>query len=461
MTEIEQPTYWLFAINLILITVAVIHMLYQKRSPQSLSTWLLAILLLPIIGVVIYFIFGLRKSYSKRYKARITQKPIIQLDKTLGIKADIDLILNSNRIAGSSEHNQIEMIDDDVQAYKTLIELIEQSQKQISIETYIFEVDKTGQAIIDALINKAKQGVEVRLLLDAIGSFSLYLNSKPLAELKKTGGQVAFFQPIWPNIITNQINLRNHRKIYLFDQQTLLTGGLNLSDDYLGETEQSRWLDLLFQIQGPACFHYQYIFNEDWFYTTKEKLSPANISAANEGSEVLQAIPSGPDIESDTLYEVLLHAIYQAKEEIRIASPYFIPNNNVMNALLIAIKRGIKVILLTPEKSDHWIFDFGRSSYTRELIEAGGEAYYYPHKMMHAKLILIDRELAISGSANLDYRSLFLNYEMVHTIYCQTTLDKLIQWFTTHQKMGTLYKPPPSRLTRFIENMSRIIAPIL
>lgn len=461
MTEIEQSSFWLLAANLLLITLAVVHMLYQKRTPQSLSTWLLTILLLPIIGVLIYFIFGLRKSYSKRYKTRITQKPITTLPENVGIQADIDHILTSNNISGTTENNAIEMIDNDVDVYKKVIQLIQQSKQQICIETYILKMDETGKEIVHALTQQAHRGVEVRLLLDAIGSFGLYLNSNPLNNLRQAGGKIAFFQPIWPNIITNQINLRNHRKLYLFDQKTLLSGGLNLSDDYLGLKQKQRWLDLMFQIQGPACFHFQNIFNEDWHYTCAEKLPSPTTNIPSIGTDVIQAIPSGPDIETDTLYEVLLHAIYQAKNEIRIASPYFIPNNNVMKALLIAIKRGVNVVLITPEKSDHWLFDYGRSSYTRELIEAGGRAYYYPHKMMHAKLFIFDGEYAISGSANLDYRSLFLNYEMVHTIYCQKTVKALTNWFTTHQKQSYHYQPPAAKTARFIENMSRIIAPIL
>ncbi len=462
MFDTEQLTLWLFIVDFAFVAMTLLHMLYQRRSPQSLATWLLAIILLPYIGVLFYFIFGLRKSYSKRYKAKITQKPITKVSKHSGLKYELDTLMNSNHISGTTENNVLQVIGDDIQAFELLMELINQAKEQISLETYIFEADDTGNKILDALTEKAKQGVEVRLLMDAIGSFRLYYNQIPLKALQKAGGHYAFFQPIWPNIITSQINLRNHRKIYLFDQQVVLTGGLNLSDDYLGENNgRIRWLDLFFKIEGPACYHYQSVFNADWLYTSKEKLPPAITGQQFKEGEAIQAVPSGPDIESDTLYEALLHAINSSKQRIYIATPYFIPNNNVMNALLIAIKRGVTVKVLTPSKSDHWLFDFGRSSYMRELVEAGGKAYFFPHNMLHAKLIIFDDQVAMSGSANMDYRSLFLNYEMVHFLYCQSTIKNLTKWFNENQKKGEIYRPKHSWLARFIENISRIIAPIL
>jgi len=462
MLSIEDSPLWLLIIDITLVTATLLHMLYQRRSPQSLSTWLLTIILLPYIGVLLYLFFGLRKSHNKRYKDIITQQPVTQIKEASGTKYELDTLMNANQISGTTENNHIKLIYSDIEAFETLIKLIEKAEKEISLETYIFEADKTGKAILNALTESAQRGVQVRLLMDAIGSFSLYLNQKPLKELREAGGKAAFFQPIWPNIITNQINLRNHRKIYIFDQKTLLTGGLNLSNDYLGvDTKETRWLDLLFKIKGPTCFHYQNIFNEDWFFSTKEKLGLNEIAHTSQKGETVQAIPSGPDIESDTLYEALLLCIHSAKKTIKIATPYFIPNNNVMNALLIAIKRGVRVTILTPTKSDHWLFDFGRSSYMREFSEAGGKLFYYPHNMLHAKLFIFDGEVALSGSANLDYRSLFLNYEMVHFLYCENTIEKLLEWYEENLKQGQIYQAKDTKSARFIENISRIIAPIL
>lgn len=463
MQSFGQLTFWFFLIDFALVSIALIHMLYQRRTPQSLATWLLTIILLPYIGVLIYFFFGLRKSYSKRFKPKITQEPITRIERNNGLQFELDNLMINNQIAGTTQSNHISVIDSDTQAFRSLMHHINNAKEQILLETYIFETDDTGNKILQALTKKAQEGVAVYLLFDAIGSFSASLKKKAWYDLKKAGGHIAFFQPIWPNIITNQVNLRNHRKIYLFDQQTLLTGGLNLSDDYLGEEgeHKKRWIDLMFKIEGPACFHYQNIFNADWQFATKQTLPPARLPSPRSNGEILQSIPSGPDIESDTLYEALLHSIYHAQKHIQIATPYFIPDNNVMRALMIAVKRGVKVSVLTPCKSDHWIFDFGRSSYMRELYDVGANMMYYQGNMMHAKLIIFDGEAAMSGSANFDYRSLFLNYEMVHFLYCKNTINTLRNWYEKNAEQAQEYMPNNSKTTRFIENISRIIAPIL
>ncbi len=461
----EHVTLWLIIVDIILVSITVIHMLYHRRPPQSQATWLLSIILLPYLGVLLYFFFGLRKSLSKRYKTKISIQSISKKASRGSSSEMIDRLLTANKIAGTTHSNQVEICQKSCQSMQLLMQHIQQAKKQIHLEAYIFEADQTGKQIIDALAEKARQGVEVRLLMDAIGSFQLYIRRSPLKKLKLAGAKYAFFQPIWPNIFTSQINLRNHRKIYLFDQTTLLTGGLNLSDDYLLEpidATQSIWVDLMLKITGPATFHYQSIFNADWYFSSKEKLSEPEVphETTTEG-ETVQIVPAGPDIESEALLDTLLNSIYQASDHIRIATPYFIPNSSVMTALLIALKKGIKVTLLTPEKSDHLVFDLGRSSYMRELIEAGGEIYYYPHSMLHAKLIVFDQQLAMTGSANVDYRSLFINYEIVNYIQSNKTVEKLNNWFKEYQDKAYIYEPNPSKLTRFLENLTRIIAPIL
>ena len=462
MQPFDQLTFWFVLIDLTLVSIALLHMLYQRRSPQSLSTWLLTIILLPYIGVLIYFFFGLRKSYSKRFKLKITQDPVTKIKPDKGLQYELDNLMINDHIAGTTENNNISLIDSDTEAFTILMQQIRQAKQQILLETYVFELDATGKHLLQELTKKAKQGVDVYFLIDAIGSFRASLNKKAFHELKRAGGKVAFFQPIWPNIITSQINLRNHRKIYLFDQSILLTGGLNISNDYLGEdTDKIRWIDLLFKIEGPACFHYQNIFNADWLFATQEERPQAQLPAKLSHGEILQSIPSGPDIASDTLYEALLHCIYHAQKSIKIATPYFIPDNNVMRALMIAVKRGVRVSVLTPLKSDHWIFDFGRSSYMRELYDAGANMMYYKGNMLHAKLIIFDDNVAMSGSANFDYRSLFLNYEMVHFLYCKATINKLSAWYEKNTIEAQAYQPTNSKASRFTENISRIFAPIL
>lgn len=474
---VNESSLILLLVYIGLVSATLLHMLYQRRSPQNLTTWLLTLIFLPYLGVLLYLLFGFRKSFSKRHKAKITQNPMAEIsqnENSPALMLELDKLMNANHISGTTTGNHIELVCNDVEAFNTFMKHLNQAQHSICLETYVFECDATGQAIINALTEKAKQGVKVKLLMDAIGSYDLYRQQTPLQPLQNAGGEYAFFQPVWPNIISNQVNLRNHRKIYLFDENTLITGGVNISDDYFGQDPNTtRWLDLMFAIKGPACKHYQTIFNEDWGYTRKT-YKPNNSAIntehnaehntqniENAGQQIVQAIPSGPDIDSDTLYEALLLAIHNAKNSIAIATPYFIPNNNVMNALAIAVKRGVKVKLLTPTKSDHWIFDFGRSSYMRELNELGGDVRTYSQNMLHAKLIIFDNNLVMSGSANFDYRSLFINYEMVNFLSCSNTIEQLDNWFNQLFNNADSYQAKNTRMARFIENTSRIVAPVL
>ncbi|QKI89796.1 cardiolipin synthase [Thiomicrorhabdus xiamenensis] len=452
-----------------LVLSAVVHMLYQKRSPQNLTVWLLTLLLLPYLGILLYLIFGSRKLLYKRNKPNIVI-PIKPRD-SLVIPAEnplarqVDQLLVADQIACTTGGNQVELLDDSSQAFEAFMQALQKAQSRIHIETYIFELDVTGERILHALTEKARQGVEVRLLLDAVGSFALYRRPKALRPLLAAGGQVAFFQPVFKNFFNSQVNLRNHRKIYLFDDALGFTGGMNLSNDYLGsesdKPKNGRWKDLLFQMQGPVLSHYHIVFNEDWRYSTQESLPQIEIREISTTEKLVQTIPSGPDIHKEPLFESLMQAVYAARQEIVIVSPYFIPEGSIMTALMIAMKRGVKVILVSPEKSDHLIFDLGRSSYLRELHEAGGEIHFYTGKMLHAKLVFIDREAMLFGTANLDYRSLFINHELTSWVYDPLLIKQAGQWVEEVVAESQHYQVPDTRGRRLFENFTRIFAPIL
>ena len=472
MSEIlNQSFYWVYISYISLVIAVMLHMLYQHRSPQNLMAWSLTLLLLPYLGVVLYLLFGSRKFFRKRTKSAIALKDEQPIEATSTLMAQTIQLLKANRLFGTSEHNHVEIIKSDTDSYSAFLDAVENAQQSIYIETYIFECDQTGQTILDTLVSKAKQGVDVRLLLDGIGSLPLYINRRRFKSLIANGGKIAFFHPVFSGLFKGQINLRNHRKIYLFDQTTLLTGGMNLSNDYLGlktDPESARWKDLMLKISGPAITHYSKIFAEDWCYATQEALPthdtlpPKNKGGKNPNcSHLIHVVPSGPDIHGQPYLEILLHTLYSAKQQIQIVTPYFIPDSAVMNALLIALKRGVSVQLFTPNSSDILLFDLGRSSYMSELAEAGADIFYYTHTMLHAKLILIDQDVILSGSANLDYRSLYINYEVVNIIYAAELIDKAQVWIDQLKPSSVCYTPSQSRIRRLFENLTRIIAPIL
>jgi len=432
--------------------------------------WLLTILLLPVFGLILYAVLGSRKFFSKHKKPIIHLPDIADDSPQSPLGKNINNILSANNLPGASQHNTIEAFTSSNAAFNAFMHEIESAKKSIHIQTYIFELDNTGKAIFNALVKKANEGVKVYLLLDAIGSFNLYRNQKKLRPLVKSGGQFAFFQPLFKSAINNQINLRNHRKIYLFDNHTLLTGGMNISNDYLASeitnNPSHQWKDLLLKITGPSTLLYQNIFNADWLYSTNDKIKPVPLlrertNLSNTANAIIQVIPAGPDIEKDVLFEAILQSIYSAQNRIDIVSPYFIPDNSLMNALLVAIKRGVSVNLITPCKSDHIIFDLGRSSYMRELYENGGNIHLDQSVMLHAKLIMIDEECVIIGSANLDYRSMFINHEIVNFIYSPSVINEMKLWINDLTSQALLFKSSPKKRHRLLENLTRIFAPIL
>lgn len=465
--ETSELVIGLYLLNIVLVLIAMFHMLYQRRSPQNLMAWILALILLPFIGIFFYVIFGSRKLLYKKNKPNISLETLISSRPKKGLAKLNDSLLCANQINSTTIGNKVTFHQSAVETYQQFMQALESAQSQICLETYSFELDSTGREILEVLIRKANAGVEVRLLMDAVGSLSIYRNQHQLSALTSAGGQYSFFQPLFKNVLNSQLNLRNHRKIYLIDHHTLLTGGMNLSNNYFGsqanEPPNGYWVDLLFRIEGPIIEHYQKIFNEDWHYTTQERIAPAKeiLPEHTVGRGFMQTIPSGPDINSDALFESLLQSIYFAKHRIVIVTPYFIPDSAIVNALMIAIKRGVKVVLITPETSDHLIFDLGRGSFMRDFLDHGGEIHCYAHGMMHAKLVLIDDKAALFGSANLDYRSLFINYEVTNVIYSKQFITQLSNWIDNLISQSIPYQPANKKIRRLLENLTRTIAPIL
>jgi cardiolipin synthase len=290
----------------------------------------------------------------------------------------------------------------------------------------------------------------------------LYLLSYRLKKLKDAGVQIEFFMPIFRMPFRNYINLRNHRKIFIFDNKKVLSGGMNISSEYLGETvDKTRWEDILFLTEGSSAELYFEIFASDWFYASGEELSFTGSNISNSGDTFVQVVPSGPDMSKDALYAALLCGIYSAKKRIWIVTPYFIPDDSIVQALVIAKHKGLDVKLITPKKTNHTIINLTRGSYMRELEESGIEVYLYNGSMLHAKAILFDSSSTMLGSVNLDNRSLFLNYEVATFVYSTNVTKDIELWMKNLISNSSKGTQEVSTAKRVIENFMRIIAPQL
>jgi cardiolipin synthase A/B len=442
----------------LLVIAALLHMVYQRRTPSSMIAWMLAIVLLPYLAVPLYFIVGSRKRGNRYSKAGFDMR-----ETEVPLHANpIDGILRSNGIPGATSGNRLQLILSGTEAFDVLMTEIANATQSIWISTYVFKYDDVTARIIDALLAKRRDGVEVKLLIDAMGSWRLYFMQYPLRPLRKAGVRVCFFMPILRMPFRNYINLRNHRKIYLFDQRTVLTGGMNLTGEYMGpDPDPARWEDLLFRAEGASVYHYAEIFAADWAYAAGTEPAVPAAPRDADGDTFMQVVPSGPDIRGDALFEAIISAFFSVKKRLWIVTPYFVPDATLMQALIIARNKGIDVKLITPRESNHLLADLARSSYMRELEEAGVHVALYEGAMLHAKAILFDDLGAMLGSVNIDNRSLLLNYEVVSFAYSEKIIRETEAWMLGLLERSTLTVRPAGSIRRLGENLMRIIAPEL
>ena len=444
----------------LLLLLILLDMTNRRRNPAIMISWFLILFTLPYLGILLYLLIGRRKIVTTPFKVDFSTFS----QASSSYLSPIETVLNQNGIPKATIDNQFQLISNGNEAYQRLMEAIEEAQHSIYLATYIFDNDVVTQALAKALAKKSQQGVDVRILMDSIGSIKLYFWSKPLQPLYDAGVKIAFFMPLRPFWYNTHINLRLHRKIYLFDNQIVFSGGMNLSQIYLGPKENPphRWDDLLFAIQGSAVAYYRDVFVSDWNFTVEDEkkalaLSSHNTSGVGEAS--IQVVPSGPDINSDALYDALINAIYSAKERVWIVSPYFIPNSSLMEALRISYQKGIDVKLITPKRSDNLLLDIARSSYMHEIHDWGGEVALYHKKMLHAKALLIDQSAVMVGTLNFDNRSFFLNYEIVSMGYSPTMIQEVERWMLHLLKNSHKGMQPVGRIRKTLENIGRIIAP--
>jgi cardiolipin synthase len=289
--------------------------------------------------------------------------------------------------------------------------------------------------------------------------------------IREAGGEVGRFMPVIPFSSSGSANLRNHRKIAIFDHTTAIIGGRNIAKEYMGEhPTKQRWRDFGVEIKGPAAALLNEVFIADWCFVTKQNPDTVHrgISASvaeRVGDSELQIVASGPDVKGDPLYEGILASIHEAEKNITIITPYFIPDDVLLRSLIVKARAGKEVILVVPMYSNHPITDFARRYYMRELKKAGAKLLLYPHGMLHAKAIIIDEKVAIFGSANFDLRSLFVNFEVCVFAYSKKEVSSIRTWaheLISHCKETKLEKNSRVRLLGSIaEDISRLLAPLL
>ncbi len=452
----------------------------ERKSPTTTWAWLLILLMFPGIGFFVYLMFGQNLSRQKIFKDKIihdAQKRKILSDNysykdnyhDVG-KTFSDLRKMNYNSAGSKYtiNNNVKIYVDGEKKFSDLIQDIKSAKKYIHVEYYIFRYDNLGKIIIEELTKKAQEGLEVRLLVDAMGSRKLI--KRNLKNYINAGGKFSIFFPgILPHINT-RINYRNHRKIVVIDGSYGYVGGFNVGDEYINKDEAfGYWRDTHIKICGDAVDDLNERFLLDWCHASGEKISRyANYifeKGKDTGEVGIQIVTSGPDHKEEYIKNAYIKLINNAKKNVYLETPYFVPDEPVLEALKISALSGIDVRILLPGKPDHFFMPWAASSYIGELLECGVKIYNYQNGFLHAKSIVVDGTVASIGTANLDIRSFKLNFEVVAIIYdykIAQDYEKQVMYDIAESKEITLGEyNNRGKLLRIKESLIRLIAPIL
>lgn len=429
----------------------------QHRSPQSAFAWLLFAALVPYLAVPAFLALGNRKTLPGR---RIVHFGHDGPPDGLGrLSTSIDRLARQSGLPGALGGNRVELVMTGRQAYRELVALIAGASQGIEMTFYKFHDDEVGKDIAEKLRERAMEGVSVRLLLDGYGS-----RNRPraaLARLEEAGGKVRIFSPLVPYPVRGHINLRNHRKTAIFDRKTVFAGGMNIASEYLGNADHhGKWSDLGYVLEGPAVTGFEQLFASDWARAASEEpVFPLPVPANRSGGSIVQLIPSGPDIREDVLHDAIVLACHQAQRRISIVTPYFLPSSAIAGALSIAVRRGIPVTLTVPQHSNQRLADLARASFLREMSDAGVKVLAHPG-MVHAKALIID-DCGFVGSANLDIRSLYINFESMLLLYRREDTERLLQWMSRLESEAQRWRPEQGTFKRLAEIVFRLPAPLM
>ena len=428
------------------IPVAIMIVL-EKRSPYKTIAWILVLMLLPIVGLVFYLFFGQeyrkrkifsrkgikslgkQRTLSSKQLREIKQTHLELSDEVLEKENIIKLLLNnSNSLLTTG--NKLQILNNGDETFEAIFEAIKKAKHHIHLEYYIFSDDKIGNKLKNLLIEKSKAGVEVRIIIDDVGSWSLGENY--ISELKENGIEIYSFMEVRFPRLTSKMNFRNHRKIIVIDGEIGFTGGINIADRYLeGLKKFGRWRDTHLQISGDAVACLQVIFAADWYFVINENLSGEKYfpKFTELPGTPVQISASGPDSDWKSIEQAIFAAITNAKEKVYITTPYLMPPKIIFSALEMAALSNVDVCIIIPEKSDAITPKWCSFSYVGKLLEAGVKIYFYQTGFIHSKIIIVDDIFSTIGTSNLDFRSLETNFEVNAFVYEKEFTQKLTKHF--------------------------------
>ena len=413
---------------------------HQYRHPSAAMAWVLGLVAFPYATLPLFLLFGTRK-YARPPRHRFTPERVADAPMPAGAPPWATRLLAGMELAPAERNAVVQFQACGAASLQALLDVIDSAEHTLELGTFLYGNDAVGQAVTAALVRCVRRGVTTRLLLDAVGSFKTSRRQQRVWQ--RAGIRVRRFMPLLHNPLHGRTNLRNHRKVAVADGVRLWSGGHNVAAEYFtGHAGQPAWTDLSFVVHGPLAGQAQAQFRADWHTAGGRPLRfnrvPAltGIAGPHDGA-LAQWVPSGPDHADDTVHALLMSGAYQAQQRIRAVTPYFVPDDALLDAWCLACRRGVQVSLLVPARSNHRLADWARERALRQLVAAGAQVWLAPG-MLHAKAVVMDDELALCGSLNLDARSLFLNYESMAAFYGPTEVQWLSDW---HDRQVALARP--------------------
>lgn len=456
----------------------------ERKNPQSTYAWLLLLWMIPAVGFVFYLFFSQNLTRRKIFKLSTSERALtnglIQQQKRDLTESETnlespyldqyrDMILFHLNLSDAiyTDDNKVEIIVDGAEKFDTLIRDIQQAKDHIHIQYFIFKSSELADRIMAALKQKALDGVEVRLLFDDMGA--IFLKRIDFNDLKQSGVQVARFFPSRVKFVNLKANYRNHRKVAVIDGRIGYVGGFNVGDEYLGlNAKMGYWRDTHLRLEGSAVYELQLRFFMDWRASNPETIQldyRYMPKIPKHGAAGVQIVSSGPDDHNEQIKQGYLKMIHAAKSYIYIQTPYFVPDQSILEGLKIAAQSGVDVRIMIPNKPDHLFVYWATFSYVGELLEYGAKIYVYDNGFLHAKTIVVDDALASVGTCNFDIRSFSLNFEVNAFIYDQETSFRLKEIFIEDLKHSvrineSRYERRPVSM-KIKESISRLFSPIL
>lgn len=437
------------------------HALIFKRDSRSAAGWVAVIIFSPFVGALLYYLFGINRiqrkaqrlssdtnmdpnslrnvSDPKEFMAFLDRfdqerlfhrQPVMEIGERLGLPPLHPGLTIEPLVTGD-------------QAYPEMLAAIRKAEKSITLLSFIFRKDPVGLEFVDELIEANKRGVQIRVLVDGVGTGSSFLSI--LGTLRKAGIPCSAFLPISPFFKSHLANMRNHRKLLVVDGQVAFTGGLNIAQLYWPKRQYPKEpvLDLHFKVKGPIVSDLQRMFCDNWAFTTREILAGepwfSVMHLVSGGKAMARVIPDGPGENFEVIRWHFLGAINNAQKNIRILSPYFLPDSGIITALAAAALRGVQVDVLVPEFPDHKYFKWAVQGNCFELLSRGVNIWYTPKPFDHSKLMVVDDDLVSIGSSNWDARSLRLNFELNLEVYCSELAQSMIELFESKKQKSKPY----------------------